>query len=139
MRSAHEDRDFRVEVTDGLPVVQVDGELIELAIRQLLNNAVKYSNRDSPISVCARRCKTSVVISVIDQGPGIPEEDQARIFERFFRGQRAHRGTVGTGMGLAIAREIVRAHGGDISFQSSPSQGTEFSISVPITAVERGP
>lgn len=137
VKSAHEERVFTVDVAEDLPTVLVDGELVELALRQLLDNAVKYSSRESAIIIRARKCDSNLVISVIDQGPGIPEEDQERIFERFYRGRHAHRGTVGTGMGLAIARDITHAHGGDIWFKSSPGEGTEFSISMPLAKEER--
>ena len=69
-----------------------------------------------------------------DQGPGITEDEQSRIFEKFYRGSRGQH-LKGTGMGLAIAREIVRAHGEDIWVRSSPGQGSEFCFSLPIAPV----
>ncbi len=124
-----------VEVAPDLPRVNVDAELIELAIRQLLDNALKYSAPGSPLSVAARRSGPALIIAVRDRGPGVPERDLARIFERFYRGPGAGRKAVGTGMGLAITREILRAHHGDVSVQSTPGQGSEFSLSLPLDEV----
>ena len=79
-----------------------------------------------------------IVISVIDEGPGIPEHEQSQIFERFYRSPRTGNRVPGTGMGLAIAREILRLHGGDISVKSSQGAGTEFCVSVPVDGVGEG-
>jgi two-component system sensor histidine kinase KdpD len=128
-------REITVETADDLPPVTVDAELIELAIRQLVDNAVKYSTPGSPLSVVARRSESALIIAVRDRGPGIPERDLARIFEKFYRGPGADRKAVGTGMGLAITREILRAHHGDVHVQSSPGQGSEFSLSLPFNEV----
>jgi signal transduction histidine kinase len=91
------------------PQVSVDFELIQMAIAHLLHNALKYSPRDSAISICARSEREKVILQVRDNGPGIPEEEQGRIFEKFYRGKN-ERHLKGTGMGLSIAREIVKAH-----------------------------
>jgi two-component system sensor histidine kinase SenX3 len=115
-----------------LPTVEVDPDLMEMAIRQLLDNALKYSPSASPVSITARRDGNNILICVRDEGPGIPERDQARIFEKFYRGRNARSGVTGTGMGLAIAREILRAHGGDVALKSSLGHGSEFSMSLPV-------
>jgi two-component system, OmpR family, sensor histidine kinase KdpD len=129
-------RKITVEAAESLPLVNVDAALIELAIRQLLDNAFKYSTPGSPLSVVARSSQSAVIIAVRDHGPGIPERDLARIFERFYRGPGAERKAIGAGMGLAITREILRAHDGDVSVKSQPGEGSEFSLSLPLSGWE---
>jgi two-component system sensor histidine kinase KdpD len=128
-------RQITVEAAENLPLVNVDAGLIELAIRQLLDNALKYSTPGSPLSVVARRSESALIIAVRDHGPGIPERHLARIFERFYRGPGAERKAIGAGMGLAITREILRAHDGDVSVKSQPGEGSEFSLSLPLEDV----
>lgn len=109
----------------GLPAVEVDLQRISHVFSNFINNAVKHSPPGARILLRAARHEThSVRFSVKDEGPGIPQEFQARIFERFFRvpGQAKS----GAGLGLSIAREIVRAHGGRIGVQSEPGSGSEF-------------
>jgi len=118
-------------------LVSVDAELIQLAIRQIIDNALKYSNPTTPIKIDARVGEKCVILSVSDQGPGIAEEEQARIFEKFYRSARDRHLITGTGMGLTIAREILRAHGGDVGVRSSPVRGSEFYLSLPVVSQER--
>jgi two-component system sensor histidine kinase KdpD len=125
------DREVRVELPESLPTVLVDAELAGLAIRQLVSNALKYSDPESPILVRARAEEGCVVISVKDHGPGIPERELARIFERFYRTADSSGRIPGTGMGLTIAREIAQAHGGKIWAESQVGQGSEFSLALP--------
>jgi len=116
----------------------VDAELAELAIRQVIANALKYSNPGSPIQINAAAEGHQVIISVRDQGPGIREKELRHIFEKFYRVGERTDSVPGTGMGLHIAREIVKAHGGEISVQSTVGQGSEFFLSLPcaLTDVE---
>lgn len=131
MKSVLEGRSIRVSIADDMPLIIADEELMGLAIRQLLDNAVKYSPPGSPIAISAEKGEGSVIISVSDQGPGIPEREQLRIFQKFYRRTDTHRHVTGSGMGLAISLEIVRAHGGEIWVESVPGQGSKFCISVP--------
>jgi len=124
-------RNLEVQAADDLPLVLVDAELIQMVITHLIDNAVKYSPPGSPILIGARASETGVIIHVTDQGPGITEDDQSRIFDKFYRGSKGQH-LKGTGMGLAIAREIIRAHGKEISVISNPGEGSEFSFSLPI-------
>jgi two-component system sensor histidine kinase SenX3 len=101
-----------------------------------VDNALKYSPPDLPLVISAREEEGSLVMSVTDKGPGIPEHEQARIFEKFYRGDANRQSTPGTGMGLTIAREIVKAHGGRIWLHSRPGQGSTFSFSLPLIATE---
>jgi two-component system sensor histidine kinase KdpD len=115
-------------VPDSLSI-HADRELLALALRQLLDNAVKYSPATSAIEIAASGTD-EVDISVRNSGPPIPEREQARLFERFYRGSQA-RGVPGTGMGLAIVRQIAEAHRGTLSVSSSPGAGTEFRMALP--------
>jgi two-component system sensor histidine kinase KdpD len=109
--------------------VEADRDLIGLALRQLLDNAIKYSPPTSTIEVAAHG-NGAVEISVRNSGATIPERERARIFERFYRGVQA-RQVPGSGMGLAIVQEIVRAHGGTLRVASAPDDGTTFTLSLP--------
>ena len=137
VRALMEGRNVQVETAENLPPLFVDADLIQLAIRQLIGNALKYSLPTVPVTIAARATERGVAITVSDRGPGIPEDEQARIFEKFYRGSGDRHQLTGTGLGLAIAREVIRAHGGDVSVRSVPGQGSEFSISLPAAPEEK--
>jgi two-component system sensor histidine kinase KdpD len=136
---AIEDRELVVDVPDGLPQVLADREMAVLVIRQLLSNSLKYADPRSPIAIRARASGDSVLISVTDRGPGIPEDEQNRIFERFYRTPAASGGVPGSGIGLAIAKDIVEAHGGVLRVSSQKGEGSEFSFTLPCIDKERQP
>ena len=138
MKSLTDGREIKLSVADELPPVWVDADLIQMVITHLLDNALKYSPSSSPISIAAQAENGHVIISVADRGPGIPEEEQPRLFEHFYRG-KGHGSLKGSGMGLAIAREIVAAHGGQIWVVSQPGHGSEFRFSLPIAKGTGGP
>ena len=123
----------RLTIDPGVPEVRADAAQLERAFANLLENAHRYSG-GLPVSVHARRAGAQVVISVVDQGPGIAPADRERIFEPFYRGASptAERWT-GSGLGLAIARGFIEANGGTISVQSLPGQGTSFVVSLPVS------
>ena len=121
---------FKVRVQDSLPCVLVDDELMVQALKQLLDNALKYSPPLSTIDVSATADGGAVTIAVRDNGPGLTELEQSRVFEKFYRGRHDKPEVQGTGMGLAIAREITAAHGGSVGVRSYIGQGTEFFISL---------
>jgi two-component system sensor histidine kinase KdpD len=135
LKAATEGRPVALELEPGLPQVEADGELIELAVRQLLDNALRYSPAGSAVMVRAWHEGDLIVVSVSDHGPGIPAGEQSRIFENFYRGSNVGVQS-GTGMGLAIAREIARAHGGDLWLEHSSPEGSEFRLSLPMKPVE---
>jgi two-component system sensor histidine kinase KdpD len=136
LRTLLEDREINVEVAPNLPAVLVDAELAELAMRQLITNALKYSDPDSPIRVRATSEDRFVTISVKDSGAGIPEKERAHIFERYYRVSESADRVPGTGMGLTIARDIVLAHGGNMRVESAPGQGSEFFFTLPAVVNE---
>ena len=134
-RCAASIRNHRVSVAldEHTPVVKVDSRLVAEALTNLVENAAKYSPADSAIIVRARVAGDELIISVTDHGPGIASDEMGRIFDKFYRGRhRARRVSEGTGMGLAIARGIVEAHGGRIWVESAPAQGATFTIAIPV-------
>jgi two-component system sensor histidine kinase KdpD len=133
MRPAVEDRKIEIKIAADLPPVWVDGELIEVALRQLIDNALKYSPHGSPVSLAAESRHGHVIVSVADHGPGVPEAEQSRIFEKFYRAEASKHQIPGAGLGLVIAREIIHAHGGEISVNSRPGEGAIFEFSLPVS------
>ncbi len=124
----------RIEVAvdaDSLPV-RGDRERLAQVFANLLGNAVKYSPDGGLVEVGGKVVGDLVTIHVRDQGIGIPDEHQAQIFTRFFRGDARESGIAGTGLGLAVSREIVEAHGGRIRFTSDPGSGSCFRLELPL-------
>ncbi|MFH1115288.1 MAG: ATP-binding protein [Pseudomonadota bacterium] len=117
---------------DGSLVARINPMLLEQAIVNLVDNALKYSEPDSTVRIVSEKNGSEVVISVKDQGCGIPKEHLTRIFERFYRVDKARSRKVGgTGLGLAIVKHIANAHGGRVDVESSPGKGSTFSIHLP--------
>lgn len=121
-----------VVVADGLPEVRMDVRRIEDVITQLLDNAGKYSPPGTKITVTSVVQHGKLVTSVADQGPGIDGVDQGMIFDKFYRGRGQRSKIPGTGMGLAIAKAMIEAHGGTISVVSQLGRGTVFSFTLPL-------
>ena len=130
-KSALAGREPKVQMADGLPPVSVDLERIAEVLAQLLENAAKYSPREAPITISAEPQGRMVSISVADRGPGIDDLEQSLIFEKFYRGKDQRYRVQGTGMGLAIAKAIVEAHGGAIGVRSQLGCGSVFHFTVP--------
>jgi two-component system, OmpR family, sensor histidine kinase KdpD len=118
--------------SDGMPMLLVDKRLIRLAIRQIVDNALKYSPPGTPIEVHVASGDSTVWIDIVDHGEGIAPKDQERIFERFYRGPSTSQ-VPGSGLGLSIANSIVRAHGGTLSVSSRTGE-TTFRIALPATS-----
>jgi two-component system phosphate regulon sensor histidine kinase PhoR len=124
---------LRADVPAGLPSVRGDSERIGQLLVNLLHNAIKFSPEGGIVTVRATLAEDGLVVSVSDEGPGIPPEHQARIFERFYKVDRARqRGAGGTGLGLAIARHIADAHGGRLWVDSVEGRGSTFSFWLPL-------
>ncbi len=131
LRPVLHDRPLDVRLQDALPAAHADFDFVQQVLKQLLDNALKYSPPGSPLTISARAGEGRIVVSVVDRGSGIDEQEQMHIFDKFFRA-REHRFRVpGTGMGLAIAKGIVEAHGGKIWVTSEPGQGSVFSFALP--------
>jgi len=125
-------RGINVNIANDLPVAEFDMELIVNVLRQLLENAAKYSPPESPIHISVEKTSTELVVSVADHGSGIDELEQSIIFEKFYRGKDNRYSVQGTGMGLAIAKAVVEAHGGTIRVISQLGQGSVFSFTLPL-------
>ena len=126
---------LRVEAPDGLPAIRGDAARLGQVVVNLVHNAVKFSPDGGEILVSAGHKGTDVVTSVQDHGVGIPRDAQARIFERFYKVDRARMRAEaggGTGLGLAIARHVVEQHGGRIWVESSEGSGSTFSFALPV-------
>ncbi|MGX1900618.1 ATP-binding protein [Thermolongibacillus altinsuensis] len=117
---------------DGNITVHIDQKRFEQVMINLLDNALKYSDQGSTVSIDVRVEKNNIVIIVSDEGRGIPEKDLPHIFERFYRVDKSRsRNSGGTGLGLAIVKEIVEAHGGSIYAASEYGKGTNMIITLP--------
>jgi two-component system sensor histidine kinase KdpD len=123
-----------IDVPSGLPAVPLDLVLMAQALVNVLDNALKYSPPESPIEVRAGVHGDWLEISVADRGPGIPEEDLERVFDKFYRVGRPE-GASGTGLGLVISRGIVAAHGGRIRARNRPGGGTEVVVALPLKPI----
>jgi signal transduction histidine kinase len=124
---------FELHAEDGLPPLRVDREALSRALWNLLDNAVKYSPGRPAIWVDLAREGKRVALRVRDQGPGIPVEEQKEIFNKFVRGSAARASSVkGTGVGLAMVRHTVRAHGGEVRVESRLGEGGTFTILLPL-------
>jgi two-component system sensor histidine kinase KdpD len=117
--------------SSSLPEIDIDAELFVVALKQLVDNAAKYSPQGSPVRISADASAGSLWIRVHNQGAGLSESERTLVFERFYRAPGS-RDIPGTGIGLAIARDIVMAHGGFMDVESAPGMGTEFSIRLPL-------
>jgi len=120
------------ELAADLPLVQAHKERIRQVIVNLMHNAIKFNRHGGSVSAATKRFEDTVVIEISGTGTGIASDDLPRIFERFYKADRSRAGQ-GTGMGLAIAKHIVEAHGGEIRAQSEEGKGSTFSFSLPIT------
>jgi two-component system sensor histidine kinase KdpD len=123
---------LEMNVSAGLPKVRMDLQRIREVLMHLLENAGKYSGRGVPIRITAEVSGDEIITSIADHGPGIDSFEQSLIFEKFYRGQNQRYSAPGTGMGLAIAKVIVEAHGGTIQLVSQPGSGSVFSFSLPV-------
>ena len=124
-------RTLRVAISPDFPLVQFDEGLIEQVLINLLENALKYTPPDSPIDISAQTGADEIIVTVADRGAGILPGDEERIFDKFYRSQPSH--TKGVGLGLAICRGIIQAHGGRIWAENRPDGGARFSFALPLS------
>ena len=154
--------DLTLSLPETLPMVLGDSERMAQVFGNLVDNALKFTPADGQIvvdgyvlggaadrkrprldilsdagDVSVLRNGQWVVITVSDTGIGIPKEEMGRIFERFYQADKSRTGKEGTGLGLSIAREIVQAHGGQITVSSQPGKGSQFHVALPVPAAGR--
>ncbi len=118
-----------LDIEEGLPLLNADRNLINRAVLNYLDNAIKYTGTGGEIVIKAFAKGPMLHIEVTDNGPGIPPQDQTRLFERFYRAPGT-RNLPGTGLGLAIVKSIARINGGDVYVRSSPGQGSTFGMTL---------
>ncbi|HEY2942976.1 MAG TPA: HAMP domain-containing sensor histidine kinase [Vicinamibacteria bacterium] len=120
---------LRVDVPSDLPLLSIDPLRIREVLANLLSNALPHTPAGGVVSITARVVDQRLVVTVADTGSGIATEDLPRIFDRFYKGVQSR----GSGLGLTIARNLVTAHGGEISAESRPGQGTTITFTLPLT------
>ncbi len=133
-----QDTGFALQVPDDAVMVRADREALRQVLGILLDNAAKHSPAGGAVTVTLNRLAETAAIAVSDSGPGIAPEHQDRIFERFYSVDES-RTTLGAGLGLAIAKDIVERHGGSISVESEPGQGSTFTVCLPLAPPTIGP
>jgi two-component system, OmpR family, sensor histidine kinase KdpD len=126
-----QEHNIRIRLSEGLPSVPMDSELIGRVLRHLLENAVGYSPSGSSIEISGRIEGDRLVVTVADEGPGVHKSDEPFIFDKSFRGRNQRILTPGTGMGLWITKAILHAHGGGIGAVNSPGHGMAFTFWIP--------
>jgi two-component system sensor histidine kinase KdpD len=131
MKSRLDERPVEIDIDTALPPVMVDRELMELAIRQLVDNALKYSRPGTAVALHATGTGELVRVTVRDTGPGIATHEQQKIFQKFYRGEAIRNRLPGSGVGLSVVKDILKAHSGDIRVESSPQTGTAFILELP--------
>jgi two-component system phosphate regulon sensor histidine kinase PhoR len=132
--------ELRNDVRDGLPSLWADKNHLIQMLTNLLDNALKYTPRGEVVWVAARELgsdsRRTLEIAVGDGGIGIPEDEQERIFERFYRGSNNTPGSTGTGLGLAIVKELMAQHGGRVTLKSRKGEGSTFALQFPLRQPE---
>jgi len=123
---------FNKKLTSDLPIIQADKERIRHVIVNLIHNAIKFNRNGGSIITATEMFDDSVLVEISDTGIGITGKDLPRIFERFYKTDKSRAGQ-GSGMGLAIAKHIVEAHGGEITVRSEEGKGSTFSFNLPVT------
>ncbi|HEY8362423.1 MAG TPA: ATP-binding protein [Tissierellaceae bacterium] len=131
------EQELILDIDETLPNIVIDKDAVERAIINIISNSIKYTNDKGKIKVSLKKKDNSVSVIVEDNGIGIPKEDQKRIFERFYRVEKGRsRDLGGTGLGLSIAKEIIEAHGGEITLESEFGEGTTVEIKLPLNVIQ---
>jgi two-component system sensor histidine kinase BaeS len=125
---------WEVEFPSDLSIIQMDPDRMAQALGNLLSNAIKFTSAGGQVSTVVEMDGGQLTIQVADSGPGIPLDEQEKIFQPFYRGAHGRRIVQGMGLGLSIARDIVAAHGGEIDLESTPGAGSRFILRLPVEA-----
>jgi len=137
-RAPLEQHMIKLDLEPGLPMLQLDPVLLEQVLFNILDNAAKYAPPETSIALRAKKTGSTVTIQIADEGPGLPEEDRERVFDKFYRVRVADKKRAGTGLGLAIARGFMEAMGGTITAANrtdNPAEGRTgaiFTLTLPI-------
>lgn len=130
-------RSISLHIQSNLPAVRADLNRMRKVLVNLIENAIKYSPAHEPISITSELRGRYVITSITDRGGGIDDSEKTLIFRKFYRG-RCHRNSIqGTGMGLAIAKAIVEAHGGSLTVANRNGQGSTFSFTLPVEQLRK--
>jgi two-component system phosphate regulon sensor histidine kinase PhoR len=136
-RVRHEGFIIELNMADSLPEVRADSTALAQAVTNLLDNAIKYSGEARKVVISATALDQNLVIAVKDFGIGIKKEEIHKVFERFYRGgDELTRSVKGTGLGLTLVQDIVKAHRGKVCVESAPGHGSTFSILLPLPETE---
>lgn len=131
-RTRFPEKEFRSQIEQGVDI-KGDALLLQMMINNLLENAVKYSPKETPVSAYLKKESETIKLSVIDEGPGIADEEKKNIFSKFYRiGNEATRKTQGTGLGLYLCSKIARDHNADISVTNNTPSGSNFAVTFKI-------
>jgi two-component system phosphate regulon sensor histidine kinase PhoR len=123
--------DIRIHIPEGLPAVQADKMGLTAIVQNLLENALKYSSENAPVELSAEQVGNKFRFRVADQGQGIPDAEKKAVFDKFYRmGNEETRDTTGTGLGLYIVNQVLKAHGGSIQITDNLPHGTVFTIEI---------
>jgi len=136
MQAERADVNLRLDCPDGLPPVQADMARVEQVLVNLIHNGIKFTSAGGTVTLSAQTGSRLIHFAVQDTGVGIPLQDLSRIFERFYKTDRA-RATRGTGLGLSISKHLIESHGGEIWAESVEGQGSTFYFSLPIFEEDR--
>jgi two-component system sensor histidine kinase KdpD len=140
MQPMFQGREVRTDIPDDLPPVELDYLQIDQVLTNLLENALRYSPAGSTIDISVQLCEDSVMVSVADRGPGVPPADVERVFDKFYRvlnTEKAAR-TTGSGLGLAVCRGLIEAHGGQIWVENRQGGGAIFRFTLPLGTLPLG-
>ncbi len=139
MQPVLQGRTVGTHLPDDLPPVELDYLQMDQVLTNLIENAVRYTPPESPIEVSAQIDGEQMVISISDRGPGIPQADKERIFDKFYRVLSTQRNAAtipGSGLGLAVSKGLVEAHGGHIWVEDRPGGGSLFRFTLPVGKAE---
>jgi signal transduction histidine kinase len=126
---------WAVDASQSLPVVMMDPDRMAQALGNILSNAIKFTPVGGEVSTAIKFDDGQLTIQVADTGPGIPMDEQEKIFQPFYRGSQGRRIVEGMGLGLSIARDIITAHGGEIKLDNKPGMSSCFTLHIPVEGV----
>jgi two-component system sensor histidine kinase BaeS len=126
---------WQTEIPPDLPEISADPNRLASVVENLVSNAIKYTPSGGKVSIRASFQGQEILIRVSDNGSGITADEQQKVFEPFYRGNQGRRFKQGMGLGLTIARDLIEAHGGKITLESIPAQGSQFTIHLPLNTI----